>query len=130
MPAPNWKPAKGTALLHRIKRRQVRAALETQIRKGVRIRDRQRCRWPGCRWEKKGVRLEVAHLHAKGIGGDKKLRRTTRDQLILLCFLHHQGERSLHSGDLKVVPETHAGTDGLCRFLEQTEAGWKIVGVN
>lgn len=48
--------------------------------------------------------------------------------MMLLCFLVHQGARSLHSGDRMIEPLTERGTDGPCLFLELKESGWCVVG--
>lgn len=95
----------------------------------VRRRD-VRCRWPDCEnCRKYQPRLEVAHLNDKGAGGDHG-ERSTADQMMLLCFLTHQGPRSLHSGDLRVEPLTEHGTDGPCMFLATDEQkGWIVVHV-
>jgi hypothetical protein len=108
------KPAKGTALLERrSKRADLRQHERTEKHK-VRLRDKT-CRWPRCVCRAMNVRNEVAHLDAKGAGGDHGIR-TRADRMMLLCFLAHQGETSLHSGDRKIVPLTDAGTDGCCEF--------------
>ncbi len=116
------KPAKGSYILERrAKRKAIEAHEEAQKRK-VRQRDKT-CRWPGCECQRvKGIRLEVAHLDDKGMGGDHG-ERSTADQMILLCFLRHQGQPSLHSGDLKIEPQTELGTYGPCDFYARNEAG-------
>jgi hypothetical protein len=109
------KPSKGSALL---KRRADRKAIELEEEKEkakVRKRDRG-CRWPRCECKAlKNIALHVAHLDDKGMGGDHGLR-SRADRMIHLCFLRHEGQPSLHSGDLAIVPQTDAGTDGPCDF--------------
>lgn len=126
------KPVKGSLLLSRRKVRKERRQAEDAVKHNVRIRDHYRCRVPGCTEQKHGVRLEVAHLDDKGMGGDPRLVRTQRHRMIALCFLHHQGPISLHSTDLRIEPEDDMrGTDGPCVFYvtdEQTK--WRCIGVN
>jgi hypothetical protein len=115
----------------RKKRNKLRNA-EDAIKQEVRRRDGHRCRYPGCPMLFSSLfgRLEVAHLNDKGMGGDKRLIRTRRDRMILLCFGHHQGPRSLHSGDLRIDPETQKGTDGPCAFwMADEQRKWRCVGV-
>jgi hypothetical protein len=127
----NWKPAKGTTLLERREKRQAYRRAEEAIKASVRQRDGSRCRVPGCMEQKHGVRLEVAHLDHKGRGGDKQLIRTRADRMLCLCFLHHQGAVSHHSRDLRIEPETAAGTDGLCAFFVSDEQKkWRFLGVS
>lgn len=122
------KPAKGSSLLARHARRKALRAQEQREKEAVRKRD-VRCRWPSCPdCATTKTRLEVAHLRAKGMGGDHGAR-SERSHMILLCFLRHQGPRSLHSGDLRIEPLTERGTDGPCRFLELRESGWSVVHV-
>jgi hypothetical protein len=122
------KPAKGSALMERKDRRRAMDAFEDAEKCKVRLRDRE-CRWPGCDYCRTyKSRLEVAHLHDKGMGGDHGVRSTS-DQMMLLCFLRHQGPVSLHSGDCRITPLTDRGTDGPCKFEQQSESGWRVVHV-
>ncbi len=123
------KPAKGSALLERHARKLAVKTHERQAKQAVRVRDQHRCRWPGCPYGSVSKRLEVAHLDAKGMGGDHGTR-TTPDAMILLCVFHHQGPKSLHSGDCRIERMTPQGTDGPCAFYELQESGkWSCVGV-
>jgi hypothetical protein len=122
------KPAKGSARAALLEKRATRRYVEATEKAAVRKRDGGVCRWPGCGERGEKWRLEVAHLNDKGMGGDHGTR-STRDQMILLCLPHHQGPRSLHSGDLRITPVTSRGADGPLRFDEQTEAGWRTVGL-
>lgn len=129
------KPLKGSLLLEQRTRRSARARAEESVKVQVRARDQMRCRFPHCTEAIRGVRIEVAHLDDKGMGGDKRLVRTQRDRMLCLCFLHHQGRTkahpSLHSGDLKVEPDTSRGTDGLCAFwVSDEQRQWRCVGIN
>ena len=107
------KPAKGTALLARKRAHREAENYERRQKTLVRQRDK-RCRWPACEYRKAGmaVALEVAHVRSKSIGS-----RSMRRDMIYLCRLHHQGPKSLHSGDLRILPlDAVMGTDGPCRF--------------
>jgi hypothetical protein len=122
------KPAKGTYLIERKDRRKAVEAFEDAEKQKVRVRDKH-CRWPDCAdCRRYKTRLEVAHLNDKGIGGDHGVR-STADQMMLLCFLVHQGPRSVHTGDRKITPLTNGGTNGPCQFEIATEAGWVVVHV-
>lgn len=118
-----WKQ-RGAAVLEKLEKRKAVKSAEDAEKRKVRLRDKT-CRWPHCKPE---TRLEVAHVVSKGMGGDKGGNRSAAHQLILLCFLCHQGPISLHSGDRKVEPLTEAGTDGACIFWQQDEQGvWFVV---
>lgn len=125
---PNWKPAKGSALIERReKRKQIDAAEEAEKHK-VRIRDRMTCRWPACDYCRryKNLTLHVAHLKGKGMGGAAS--RNVASNMILLCSLRHEGPISLHSGDCRITPLTSRGTDGPVMFEMQNEQkGWDVV---
>lgn len=119
-----WKPAKGTALMERRQRRKDTKAAEDHEKDLVRARDK-RCRWPHCanckQWQ---PRLEVAHLTAKGMGGDPAMVRTSADRMILLDWLTHQaGTSSLEQHGKWIVPLTDRGTDGPCEFWQDDEQG-------
>jgi hypothetical protein len=104
------KPAKGTAILERRKRRATRDAFEKSEKAKVVKRDGSHyCRLvPGCREKEKH---ETAHVNSKGMGGDHGIR-STADQMIRSCLWHHRGNWSLHSGDLRVEFLTDKGADG------------------
>jgi hypothetical protein len=125
--APMPKPAKGTAHDERVEKRKAVESYEDGQKRRVRLRDK-RCRWPSCDCHQRRDRIEVAHIHDKGIGGDHGLR-SSADQLICLCVARHQGRPSLHSGDLEVRPmrETE-GTNGPCEFWRRdAQQQWYLV---
>lgn len=130
---PNWKPAKGTALIERKENRREVEAFEGAEKRKVRLRD-QSCRWAKATGDcyclrYKNLALHVAHIDGKGIGGDHGLR-STADNMILICSLRHEGPESLHSGHCRITPITAKGTDGACQFDKQTEArGWDTLHV-
>jgi hypothetical protein len=122
------KPAKGSVLIARKERQKAIRAHEDAEKRKVRARD-VRCRWPACpNCAAYKPRLEVAHLADKGMGGDHG-RRSTADQMMLLCFLTHQGPHSLHAQTRRIEPLTSRGADGPCRFWELREEGWTVVHV-
>jgi hypothetical protein len=117
---------------YREKRRTTRRSHEDKIKAELRARDGKGCRWPGCEFWKKGVRVEGVHLVDKGMGGDPLGIRTQRALMIRLCHRHHQGSTSIHSGDLDIVFLTSKGTDGPVQFLRRNlkaKSGWAIEGV-
>lgn len=124
---PNWKPAKGSSLIERKSRRKEIEAFEEAEKAKVRKRDRH-CRWPHCANCKKfEPRLEVAHVVAKGMGGDHSLK-SSADQMVLLDFLTHQGEDGLERHGRKIEPLTAEGTDGPCAFyVADGVGGWILV---
>ena len=118
------KPPRGAYRLHRKKdRAEIKLSEDTEKAK-VRIRDK-RCRWPRCRHARDtSIPLEVAHLVAKGMGGDRFGERSQASGMILLCRAHHQWdpqeghpEGSIERHTLRIEPLTDLGTDGPCRFL-------------
>ena len=122
---PRWKQ-RGQAVVERMERKKNTKAAEEAEKRKVRLRDKG-CRWPRCTHAKDGVRLEVAHVLNKGMGGDKGVR-STADQMILLCYLHHQGPESLHSTDLAIYPESvTAGTDGPVTFWKEDGDGQRFM---
>lgn len=124
-----WKEPKGSYRLQQLEQAAKRRAMEQIIKRQVRARDDHRCRVPGCEFQTQYAK-HVAHLDAKGMGGDKRLDRTRRDRMLLLCWYHHEGPISHHSKDLRIEPETAAGTDGPCLFwVSDEQAGWRSLGV-
>ncbi len=86
-------------------------SLPSGLRRSVELRDRQRCRVPGCR---NRLWLDVHHIVPKSKGG-----RHTRKNLVLLCTQHHQ---LVHDGYLSI----EVGAKGP-RFISST--GWEIGNV-
>ena len=101
-------------------------------KRDLRVRDGIGCRWPSCEFWKRGYRVDAAHvIIAAGMGGDPTLIRSTLYKFMRVCVQHHRGPVSLHSGDLKVVPQSSAGTNGPCDFYmrdPKAENGWALVG--
>lgn len=122
------KPEKGSGLIDRKTRRKAIVAAEDSEKDKVRRRDRF-CRWPHCANCKKfEPRLEVAHLEAKGMGGDHGTV-STADQMMLLDYLTHQGGlTSLEQHGRKIEPLTERGTNGPCSFwIADGVGGWILV---
>jgi hypothetical protein len=110
------KPEKGSHWKAGRDRRKDAVSAENDAKALVRKRD-VKCRWPFCaNCKTYKPRLEVAHLKAKGHGGDHGTR-STPDQMILLDHLTHQGgPDSLEQHGIEIEPLTSAGTDGPCAF--------------
>lgn len=129
------RPAKGTDLIDRRKKRNTIRNDEKKEKALVRARDKQ-CRWPHCEnCRNYKPRLEVAHMEPKGSGGDHGVR-TRADLMILIDFLTHQGSDGLERGERFIEPLTDAGTNGACAFYvkvySETKPGewtWHCVGV-
>ena len=111
-----WKdetPAK----VERHSRKLSRKAESDATKQEAKRRDGFRCRWPHCEYKAVTETLEAAHIHAAGMGGDPKQIRTTRDNLIAMCDMHHRrAPQNMHNGGLKVEPTTRKGTDGSVEF--------------
>lgn len=99
------------------------------VREEAKRRDGKRCRWPHCEYRHVGQVIDAAHVtHAAGMGGDQTLIRTTRQDLMAICRLHHRLARlSLHNANLRVEPLTPAGTDGPCQFYSTDADGREFV---
>ncbi len=124
------KPAKGTARLARIAKRLELKARERDVKDNVRKRDGIGCRWPNCKYWRLGIRVEAAHYEDAGMGGDPTGARMTEANLIRLCFIHHQGEKSIHSKDRRIDPMSDKGMGGPCAFYVKADGGrWIVVGV-
>jgi hypothetical protein len=122
------KGPKGDSYIKARERRKAIKAAEDAAKDDVRKRDKV-CRWPKCRnCAAYKPRLEVAHLDAKGMGGDHG-SVSSPDQMILLDYLTHQsGPSSLEQHGRKIVPLTAKGTDGPCQFWAKDENGdWFLV---
>lgn len=119
-----WNPnstnfkVRGAAVEAKLAKRAAVKSAEKDEKAKVKARDVS-CRWPRC---KPKTRLECAHVVDKGMGGDKGVR-SLASNLILLCYQHHQGKVSLHSGDLEIIPDTDKGTDGPVSFWQKDEDG-------
>lgn len=117
--------------LERHARKLERQQAADAVKAAAKRRDGYRCRWPHCEYHAvtQGRVIDAAHLQAAGSGGDPALVRTTRDNLIALCRLHHRtAPENLHNAKLKIEPLTPEGTDGPCAFYRWTVAdGWYVV---
>lgn len=121
------KPYKGQARDERIASRKAVEAHEDREKTKVRRRDIV-CRWPHCDCRARRDRLEVAHIDAKGMGGDHGVR-SDAENMLLLCLARHQGHTSLHSGDLRIEKKTVEGANGPLLFYRRGDDGvWSMVG--
>jgi hypothetical protein len=122
------KGHKGQSYMEARTRRKAVKAAEDAAKEEVRKRDKS-CRWPHCaNCKAYKPRLEVAHLDAKGMGGDHGTV-SGPDQMILLDFLTHQsGPRSLEQHGKRIDPITAQGTNGPCEFWAKDEnEQWYLV---
>jgi len=112
---PQPKPVKRRTV--KAKRKAVKRANIADVRWRVLRRELSSCRVPHCLY----LTVELAHLRARGMGGNPDLSRDTTANTIACCKWHHRGNRSLHSGHIKVRALTYEGADGpLCfEFYEQ-----------
>jgi hypothetical protein len=121
------KPDKGSHWKDGRDRRKAVESYEDAEKRKVRLRDKG-CRWPhcdNCRTYK--PRLEVAHVIAKGMGGDHGLK-SSADQMMQLDRLTHQGGTgSVEQHGRRIEPLTPAGTDGPCAFYRVGEDGREYV---
>lgn len=108
-----WKPTRGAAMLQREKDDADRKAVEVEVAKAVKERDKK-CRWPE-RHKCRGA-LEAAHIIDKSKGGDT----ATRNELALCAWIHRRGPESVHGKQLRVDCETPQGADGALSFWRQT----------
>ena len=74
------------------------ATLPASVRRAVLLRDRCRCRVPGCQLRRY---VDVHHLHQQSQGGVH-----SRSNCLCLCERHH---RMLHAGQLKIEGDADAG---------------------
>lgn len=116
------KPARGTKKLEHIASQKKADSKEDAEKAKVRKRDGH-CRWPHLTPEAKELCRrevsEVAHMSAKGAGGDKLSIRSQAKLMIRVCKPVHQGPGSLHAGDRKVVYLTKDKAAGPLAFLER-----------
>lgn len=124
------RPAKGTARAEKLAERAKLDFIEKTAKRCSKVRDGHRCRFPGCTTNLRQWRLESAHIWTKGMGGDHGFYSADQKHFVSLCFLHHQGARSIHSGDLRMVMGSERLGDGPVLFEELTERGWVAVGVS
>jgi hypothetical protein len=73
-------------------RQRATQTIPPAVRRAVLLRDRHRCRVPGCRH---ATFVDVHHLRAREVGGGHDL-----ENLLILCGAHH---RACHRGDLIIV---------------------------
>lgn len=113
------KPLRGEYDLARKARRQDVVSHERKEMQAALDRDGRKCRWPRCPFRNK-LKADPAHLQHRGMGGNPRKDRTTRDSVIALCRRHHD---LFDRGELEIEPLTAKGTDGPCEFAARDESG-------
>lgn len=106
------KPVKGEAWLKAKSVRADRVAAEQKAMKLAKKLDGG-CRYPLCEYKTKKPRIDAAHQHHRGMGGNPSGDRTTSDQIISLCFIDHA---AYDRGDIDFEPLTDKGTRGPCAW--------------
>lgn len=119
------KPAKGSTLARRRRRRRLAHLIVCTNMQLVRERD-GKCRFPHCRCSDSSLtRMEVAHRSGfhRGMGGNPTGDRSTTPLMLYLCHFRHQDASfSLHRGTLRWTPVDDAvGADG-CIVWERKDA--------
>lgn len=121
------KPAKGSYLTEARMRRAKRVAAEQREMRQAKRRDGDKCRVPRCAYRSLKLPIDPCHFIHRGMGGNPKGDRTTRETVISLCRMHHG---AYDRGDLEIEPLTSDGADKACAFYHRTEAGrMECVGV-
>lgn len=129
------KPLKGEKLLAQRAQAQLRINAERKImRECVRL-DERRCRVPRCQHAGLKLPIDPCHKIHRGMGGNRKLDRTTLETLIALCRIHH----GLYDTGRLDIDEHDAvkGFRGLCDYYtvaldgKRTHIGSdKVIGVS
>lgn len=114
------KPLKGEYLLQRKEARAARVAAEQKVMQDAKKRDGGKCRVPRCEYAKRELPVDPCHFTHRGMGGNPDGDRTTREQVISLCRIHHS---MFDRGDLDISPMTDAGADGPCAYSVRSESG-------
>ena len=108
------KPMRGTALIEKRQRRSEAVAHERREMSAAKKRDGGKCRRPRCAFG--NLPVDPAHLRHRGMGGNVKGDRTTRQTVIALCRWHHG---MYDAGDLRIEPLTADDFAGRCEFYER-----------
>jgi hypothetical protein len=110
----NEKPIRGSGLLARRERRADLTAHEQKEMQAALRRDGRQCRVPQCGFKYQKLPVDPCHRVHRGMGGNPKGDRTTRQSVIALCRMHHG---YYDRGILLIDPldETKA-FDGPCSF--------------
>jgi hypothetical protein len=121
------KPMRGEAMLERRQRRREVTTHEDKEMRAAKRRDKV-CRYPLCEYRTQKLSLHACHLKHRGMGGNPKGDRTTRDTLITLCARHHG---LFDAGQLDIQVMTDRGTDGPCGFYDLRQpAGKRYAGLS
>lgn len=111
------KPLKGEKALDRKQTRRDRVKAEQAEMRAALVRDRMKCRYPRCTT---GFTVDPCHQQHRGMGGNPKVDRTTRQTVIALCRRHHD---EYDRAWVSIEPLTDQVFDGPCAFYRVTEAG-------
>jgi hypothetical protein len=124
---PNWKPAKGTAWIAMKGRKRERKSVEDKTMLAAKRRDSHTCRFPNCEYMRMDPRVEAAHRRHRGMGGNPAGDRTTLNDLVTWCFIHHsEWDRG---GEWDIEPQqAERGFSGPCDFYRTNPANgkWEI----
>jgi len=112
------KPRRGDALLERRTKRAATVKAEQAEMQAALKRDGRKCRWPGCIYAAKKLPIDACHLTHRGMGGNPSRSRTTRQQIVALCRIHHG---QLDAGEIEIVPLTRTGADGRCIYQDWSQ---------
>lgn len=72
--------------------------------------------------------LELAHLDARGMGGNPDLSRDTTANTVSVVDRIHQGARSMHSGHIKIEAMTDQGANGPLAITFYEKLPTELVG--
>lgn len=101
------------------KRRESRAGHSASVRAEVFEREHGCCRVPWCLERAQ----HLAHLRARGMGGDRNLR-TTPENCVAVCAAHHNGPRSMHSGHVSgTCDDPERGANGPMTWVYREQPG-------
>lgn len=128
------KPIRGSALLERRERQAAHKAREAAVMQDAKRRDGGKCRVPRCVYAKRDLPIDACHWQHRGMGGNPKEDRTTRETVISLCRFHHG---QYDKGFIDIEPLTPQAFDGPAAFYEYTGQGRrecigveKVIGVS
>jgi hypothetical protein len=128
--APSKYGTKGQPFYQELREKRAgRKSHEDGEKAKVRKRDKF-CRWHGPKCPNTMWTLEVAHLTAKGMSGDKSGERSKAHRMIRVCKPIHQDPDGLEQHGKRVRPlDKKKGTSGPCAFEERRGKLWVIVAI-
>jgi len=123
------KPLRGTALLARRKRRADQVKAEKREMHAALVRDKMQCRLGKlCEfaYRHKVLPVDPCHQVHRGMGGNPKLDRTTRQTVIALCRPAHG---QWDAGIIEFDPLTDVGFDGPVAFYRKHPESGKMLQI-